>query len=699
MAKDFWEDVWKSAEKQRRIQQREQREQREKEKSSSGGRSRGGRGYFSSAGRSGKSLGAGRTSRISSSSYTHKTSVVVKKIHPNQAKYSNSKTIKNALNYVAGLSENAEQKNEDVKMLYFNGYDRNPMEVSDNQKAVEIFFENLQNDVNIPSEEETKTNPRKNPPLVQHIVFSLSSQTTENGKEISREKIAQLEEKALTRLIEKNEILQNNMILLARHDQQIQGQEEEHTNGVHFHILKSNYNNATMGLDKDFWSKEQIRNLQREFAINCQNLGLDVKIPKEYEKDKSKEINQKQEQTENLGKNLHRVKSIEYYKNGKPKSLVLENLENGEIFQRNDKDIARFVSKNDIKIDDEFKVKLQIKKETNKMGKEYTTFQWETPTERTSQREREEEEKRKREQKEEKALQIMKSNFQELEEMIEEKTQEEDRYKDETDQEYEGHRSVALKIYRAKISKIPQTEEKQKEHIKQLDNEKLQNLVENSNFYINLTKEEKEKIYSERIKWKEEKKEAFFKMLDNKYNTPEQRKLQKEKLKEQEEKLQKKFLENKKIAIERLEKEIEPYKAEEDNYKNTTNQKYEGYKSIKVKIYENEIQNLSKNERGLYDADENTNYLYNAYSKRIQMYLKIKKEEIEKQEQDWDYEISQAEEQREKERQKQEQIKKPLEPKTQEQEQIKRPIEKPIEQEPKREFKPKPKKKDKGFSR
>ena len=697
---DFWKDVWQGMAKQRKIQAREERQSQKS--SSSGGRSRGGRsrGYFSRSGRSGgKSLGMGRTSRISSSSYTHKTSVVVKKIQPNSSKYNNTRTIRNALNYIAGLSETSEQKNENVKLTYINGYDKTPTTTQENQKEfVENFYQNLKNEVNIPSQEQAEQNPRKNPPLVQHIVFSINANTTENGKEISREEIAQLQERAIIKLTQENEILKNHAILMARHDHQ-KGQEEEHTNGVHFHLIKNNFNTQTMELDKDFWSKEQIRNLQREFAQNCQKMGLDVKIPKEYEKDKSKEINQKQEQTENLGKNLHRVKSIEYYKNGKPKSLVLENLENGEIFQRNDKDIARFVSKNDIKIDDEFKVKLQIKKETNKMGKEYTTFQWETPTERTSQREREEEEKRKREQKEEKALQIMKSNFQELEEMIEEKTQEEDRYKDETDQEYEGHRSVALKIYRAKISKIPQTEEKQKEHIKQLDNEKLQNLVENSNFYINLTKEEKEKIYSERIKWKEEKKEAFFKMLDNKYNTPEQRKLQKEKLKEQEEKLQKKFLENKKIAIERLEKEIEPYKAEEDNYKNTTNQKYEGYKSIKVKIYENEIQNLSKNERGLYDADENTNYLYNAYSKRIQMYLKIKKEEIEKQEQDWDYEISQAEEQREKERQKQEQIKKPLEPKTQEQEQIKRPIEKPIEQEPKREFKPKPKKKDKGFSR
>lgn len=524
MAKDFWQDVWQGIERQRKIQAREER-QSQKSSSSSRGRKGGrSRGYFSSGGR-GKSLGARRTSRISSKGYTHQTNVVVKKIHPNGAKYNNAKTITNALNYIAGLSSEAEQKNENVKLTYLNGYDKTPLTTQENQKEfVENFYQNLQNEVEIPSQEQAEQNPRKNPPIIQHIVFSISANTTENGKEISREKIAQLQERAILRLTQESEILRNHAILMARHDHQ-KGEEEEHTNGVHFHLIKSNFNTDTMAFDKDFWSKEQIRNLQREFALNCQKMGLDVKIPREY-KDKNieiqEEISEKQRQTENLSNDQHKVLSIEFFKNGKAKSLVLQNLSNGEIFQRNDKDIARFVSENNIKIDDEFKVQLQIKKETNKIGKEYTTFQWGTPTERTSQKEREEEEKRQRERKEKKALQIMKENFQELNEMIEDKTKEEDRYKDRTDQEYKGNKSIALKIYKKKISQIPQTEEEQKELIKKLDNEKLEDIIENPNFYINLTDEEEQKIYLEETKWDKEKEDAFFKWL----SSPEQRKLQ-----------------------------------------------------------------------------------------------------------------------------------------------------------------------------
>lgn len=387
MAKDFWEDVWRSADRQRRIQQAQ--EEREKAKEKSSGRKKGGRsrGYFSSAGGGGKSIGAGRTTRISARGYTHKTSVIVKKIQPNGTKYSNSRTIRNALNYVAGISEIAEQKNEDVKMLYFNGQDR-PTEIQDNQKAVDTFFQNLKNDVDIPTEEN-----KKNPPLVQHLVFSLDCNTTKNGEKIEREEIAQLEEKALIKLAQENEILRNHMILMAEHSNQ-KGQEEEYTNGVHFHILKSNYNNATMELDKDFWSKEQIRNLQIDFAKNCRDLGLDIKIPKEYEK-KGEEISEKQRQTQNLSKDLHKVKSIEFFKNGKIKSIVLENLSNGEIFQRNDRDIGRFMKENDIKIDDEFKADLKIETKTNKIGKEYTTYKWELSREIQQEKKAKEKEKEK----------------------------------------------------------------------------------------------------------------------------------------------------------------------------------------------------------------------------------------------------------------------------------------------------------------
>lgn len=155
MAKDFWEDVWRSADRQRRIQQAQ--EEREKAKEKSSGRKKGGRsrGYFSSGGR-GKSLGMGRTSRISARGYTHKTTAVIKKIQPNGTRYNNSRVIKNALNYVAGISEIAEQKNQDVKMLYFNGQDR-PMEIQDQRQAVDTFFQNLKNDIDIPTEENKKT--------------------------------------------------------------------------------------------------------------------------------------------------------------------------------------------------------------------------------------------------------------------------------------------------------------------------------------------------------------------------------------------------------------------------------------------------------------------------------------------------------------------------------------------------------------
>ena len=397
---DFWEDIWKGVERQRKIQQREQRQ--ETKSSSSKGRISGGRsrGYFSSVRRSGrKTQGMGRTSRISSKGYTHQTSVVVKKIHPNSARYNNAKTIANALNYIAGLSSEAEQKNENVKLTYLNGYDKTPLTTQENQKEfVENFYQNLKADVNIPSQEQAEQNPRKNPPLVQHIIFSLNANTTQQGKEISREEIAQLEERAIIRLTQENELLRNHAILIAQHSEQ-RGQEEEYTNGVHFHILKSNYNNATMELERDFWTKEQIRNLQREFAINCQKMGLDVKIPKEFEK-KGEEISEKQRQTQNLSKDLHKVKSIEFFKNGKIKSIVLENLSNGEIFQRNDRDIGRFMEENDIKIDDEFKADLRIEKKVNARGKEYTTYKWELSREI----QKEKEEKKKEKEKEDKGI-------------------------------------------------------------------------------------------------------------------------------------------------------------------------------------------------------------------------------------------------------------------------------------------------------
>ena len=393
MAKDFWEDVWQGVSKQRRIQAQEQREKAKQ--SSSGGKGRGGksRGYFSRSGGRRKTQGMGRTSRISARGYTHKTNVVIKKIQPNGTKYSNAKTIRNALSYVAGLTQEAERKNENVKLTYYDGFNSDPMEIYDNQRAIDTFYRNLENDTDIP----TQNNP-KNPPLVQHIVFSVSANTTENGKEISREKIAQLEEKALTKLIQNNEILKNHMILLARHDNQ-KAEEEEYTNGIHFHILKSNFNTDTMGLDKDFWSKEQIRNLQIDFAKNCRDLGLDIKIPPAYEK-KGEEISKKQEQTENLSKDTHKIKSIEYYKNGKIKSIVLQNLTNGEIFQRNDRDIGRFMEQNDLKIDDEFKADLQIQTKTNKIGKEYTTYKWEL----SKDIKKEKEEKKKEKEKEDKGL-------------------------------------------------------------------------------------------------------------------------------------------------------------------------------------------------------------------------------------------------------------------------------------------------------
>lgn len=175
---------------------------------------------------------------------------------------------------------------------------------------------------------------------------------------------------------------------------------------------------------------------------------------------------------------------------------------------------------------------------------------------------------------------------------------------------------------------------------------------------------------------------------------------------EQEEKI-KELKKDKKVAIERLKKEVQPLKQEEDYYKHTTNQTYQGYKSIKIRIYENEIQSLNRDENaGLGDIKssfdltmdyrkQNKNFLYELSLRRIQSFLNYRKDEIEKQEQDWEYEIEKTEEKRAK----QEEIQKKKEPKPQEKPQIKeQEIKKP--QEPKKEYiKPKPKKKDRGFDR
>ena len=724
----FWNDVYREGARQRKIQQREQRE---KAKSSSGGR-RGvrSRGYFSSVGKSGrKSLGAGRTTRISSSSYCHKTSVVVKKIHPNSAKYNNSKTITNALNYIAGLSSEAEQKNQNVKLIYFYGNNSYPFKVQENQMYVDLFKENLELENGKPLPDEDTALIEKTPPLVQHIVFSLDFQTTKNGKKISREEIANIEEQALVKLAQENEILRNHMMLMARHDQQ-RGQEEEHTNGVHFHILKSNYNNATMGLDKDFWSKEQIRNLQREFAINCQKMGLDVKIPKEYSPKNieiQEEISEKQRQTENLSKDTHKVLSIEFFKNGKAKSLVLQNLENGEIFQRQDKDIGRFVETNDIRVDDEFKVDLRIEKEVNKKGKEYTTFQWEQPRERTNPI-------KERQEKEKEILKYLDEQVVKIKEEQEKEIQKENEYKTLTNQTYEGFRSVKLSLLAEKLTLHKETIPNK---MKNWNLESLGNILSTlkiiPDFYCRYSQEEINKINEQKDNWQkemkqakqdrkekaeqEEKQEYSLESLENVLNTfkeivnqnQQKREERKEReQKEREEKIQK-LLKIKKIAIERLKKEVQELKTEEDEYKKITNKTYEGYRSIKVGIYEYEIQKLSKYEyAGLWTRDLNTmfevamdskkegkNYIYQMSARTIQSFFEFRKEEIEKQEINWEYEIEKIEE----ERAKQEEIQKKEEPKPIEQEYIKKPIERPIEQEPKREFKPKPNKKDRGFSR
>ncbi|VYS84281.1 hypothetical protein [Campylobacter ureolyticus] len=723
----FWEDVYKEGAKQRRIQEREQRENAKS--SSSGGRARGGRsrGYFSSAGKSGrKSLGAGRTSRISSSSYCHKTSVVVKKIHPNSARYNNAKTIGNALNYISGLSENSEQKNENVKMIFFNGNDNFPFKIQENQNQmyIDLFKENLELE--------------KTPPLIQHIVFSLDSQTTKNGKKISREEIANIEEQALVKLAQENEILRNHMILMARHDQQ-KGQEEEHTNGVHFHILKSNYNTQTMELERDFWTKEQIRNLQIDFAKECQNFGLDVKIPREY-KDKDieiqEEISEKQRQTENLANDQHKVLSIEFFKNGKAKSLILQNLENGEIFTRKDRDIGRFVEQNDIQVDDEFKVNLRIIKETNKKGKEYSTFQWQTPINRKNPT-------KERQEKEKEILKCLGRQIVKIKEEQEQEIQKENEYKTLTNQTYEGFRSVKFSLLEKKLVIHKETIPNK---MKNWNLESLGNILSTlkiiPDFYYRFSEEEQDEINKQKNNWQkkmeqakedrkwkqeqeqEEKQEYSLESLENVLNTlkeiinqkkPQQEQQKEQKKREQKDKQReekereekiKELQKDKKIAIERLKKELQPLKQEEDNYKKTTNQTYEGYRSIKVKIYENEIQSLNRDENaGLGDIKssfeltmsyrkENKNFIYQMSLRTIRSFFEAKNDDIRKQERDWDYEIEKIEE----EQAKQEEIQKKKEPKPIEQEYIKKPIERQIEQEPKREFKPKPKK-DRGFSR
>lgn len=80
------------------------------------------------------------------------------------------------------------------------------------------------------------------------------------------------------------------------------------------------------------------------------------------------------------------------------------------------------------------------------------------------------------------------------------------------------------------------------------------------------------------------------------------------------------------------------------------------------------------------------NYIYEFSSKMLRRY-ETEDDDIRKQERDWDYEISKIEEQREQKQAKQEQAKKPIEPKPIESPK-QEPKPKPIEQEPKREFKP-----------
>lgn len=739
----FWNDVYKDGARQKRIQAKEQREQA---KSKSSGRSRGGRsrGYFSRSGGRGKSLGTGRTNRISSKSYVHKTSVVVKKIHPNSSRYNNAKTITNALNYIAGLSSEAEQKNQDVKLIYFDGNNSYPFKVQENKMYVDLFKENLEKEIAKPLPNEDTALIEKTPPLIQHIVFSLDFQTTKNGKKISREKIANIEEHALVKLAQENEILRNHMILMAQHSEQ-KSEEEEHTNGVHFHLIKSNFNNATMELDKDFWSKEQIRNLQREFAINCQKMGLDVKIPKEYRSKNieiQEEINEKQRQTENLANDQHKVLSIEFFKNGKAKSLVLQNLENGEIFQRKDRDIGHFVEQNDIQVDDEFKVNLRIIKETNKKGKEYSTFQWQTPINRTNPT-------KERQEKEKEILKYLGRQIVKIKEEQEQEIQKENEYKTLTNQTYEGFRSVKFSLLEKKLVIHKETIPNK---MKNWNLESLGNILSTlkiiPDFYCRFSEEEQDEINKQKNNWQkkmeqakedrkwkqeqeqEEKQEYSLESLENVLNTlkeiinqkkpqqeqqkeqkkREQKELEKRKQREEKEREEKikELQKDKKIAIERLKKELQPLKQEEDNYKKTTNQTYEGYRSIKVKIYENEIQSLNRDENaGLGDIKssfeltmsyrkENKNFIYQMSLRTIRSFFEAKNDDIRKQERDWDYEIEKIEE----EQAKQKEIQKKKEPKPIEQEYIKKPIERQIEQEPKREFKPKPKpKKDRGFSR
>lgn len=294
------------------------------------------------------------------------------------------------------------------------------------------------------------------------------------------------------------------MILMARHDQQ-RGQEEEHTNGIHFHLIKSNFNSQTMELEKDFWSKEQIRNLQREFAINCRDLGLDIKIPKEYRPKNieiQEEINEKQRQTENLSQDPHKVLSIEFYKNGKAKSLVLQNLSNGEIFQRKDRDIGRFVEQNDIQIDDEFKVNLRIIKETNKKGKEYSTFQWQTPINRTNPT-------KERQEKEKEILKYLGRQIVKIKEEQEQEIQKENEYKTLTNQTYEGFRSVKFSLLEKKLVIHKETIPNK---MKNWNLESLGNILSTlkiiPDFYCRYSQEEINKINEQKYNWQKEMEQA-----------------------------------------------------------------------------------------------------------------------------------------------------------------------------------------------
>lgn len=283
-------------------------------------------------------------------------------------RYKSQESVKNGLYYIAGISQNAKDKNEDVEILYHNRYGTiSTKNEEEKTQYIANFYNGISLEINIPTQKDIEENNRKYDDVAQHHIFSLKSNTTLNGKAISREKLMELEVIAIQKTLEESPILRNRNYILAKHQDQkksdISNDDEantDKTNRVHCHIIFSSYDHngeKTLGYTKR-QDQEQIR---RAFAENCRSMGLDVEIPKEKEKQPYIDFST-QWQT-----------IVAIHKNDRDEVISFETmLENGKIIKHSDQDIKRFFKQNSLNIDDKIKFEKVKTQETNIIGKIYT---------------------------------------------------------------------------------------------------------------------------------------------------------------------------------------------------------------------------------------------------------------------------------------------------------------------------------------